>query len=262
MQLRTRTILTAVLTLLISSACSAQQLRTIEQREKILAAKVFKNERGETLLYRLFIPQNYDPKKKYPLVLYLHGGGGRGTDNLKQIDGGNGYLIDFFTGSEAQSRYPSFVVAPQSPMQEGWVEYDSITPTRQLRLVHEMLSELRRTYSIDAARVYVGGQSMGGFGTFAIISEHPKLFAAGVSLCGGGDESKVARLVSTPMWAFHGAKDEAVPVARSRNIVAAINKAGGKANYTEYPGIDHLIWPKVVKETELLPWLFNQQRLR
>ena len=145
-------------------------------------------------------------------------------------------------------------------MQEGWIEYDSITPTRQLRLVYEMLGELQRNYSIDSSRFYVAGQSMGGFGTFAIISEYPKLFAAGVPLCGGGDESKVARLVSTPIWAFHGAKDEAVPVTRSRNIVAAINKAGGKAKYTEYPDIDHLIWPKVVKETELLPWLFTQQR--
>lgn len=98
--LQTRTILTAILTLLASSVCSAQQLRSIEHREKILVAKTFKNSRGETLLYRLFIPQNYDSRKKYPMVLYLHGGGGRGTDNIKQIDGGNGYLIDFFTGND------------------------------------------------------------------------------------------------------------------------------------------------------------------
>jgi len=252
--------LAAILLLFAASACSAQTLRTVEQREKIFAAKTFRNARGETLLYRLFTPQNYDPKQKYPLVLYLHGGGGRGTDNLKQIDGGNGYLIDLFTSNETQSRYASFVVAPQSPMQEGWIESDSITPTRQLRLVFEMISELQRSFSIDSARLYVAGQSMGGLGTFAIISEYPKLFAAGVPLCGGGDESKVARLVSTPIWAFHGAKDESVPVTRSRNIVAAINKAGGKVKYTEYTDVDHLVWPKVVKETELLPWLFSQQR--
>ena len=112
-----------------------------QQRQDILAPKVFKNARDETLLYRLFVPANYDRKKKYPLVLYLHGGGGRGQDNLKQIEGGNGYLIDFFTQAETQSRYPSFVVAPQSPMHEGWIEYDSITPTRQLRLVFELLRD-------------------------------------------------------------------------------------------------------------------------
>jgi len=247
-----------VLTLL--SVFSPQQLRTLEQREKILAPKVFKSSRGETLPYRLFIPRHYDQKKKYPLVLYLHGGGGRGNDNLKQIDGGNGYLIDFFTRDETQAHYPSFVVAPQSSM-EGWIETDSITPTRYLHLVYELIGELRRTYNIDEARIYVAGQSMGGFGTFAIISEYSRTFAAGVALCGGGDPSKVARLTNVPIWVFHGARDESVPVERSRTIVAAIKNAGGaNVRYTEYPETGHIIWPSVVKETELLPWLVTQRR--
>jgi len=145
-------------------------------------------------------------------------------------------------------------------MQEGWIEDDTITPTRQLRLVYEMIRELLRTYKIDDARVYVAGQSMGGFGTLAIISQHPRLFAAGVVLCGGGDQAKLSRLVSTPIWAFHGAKDESVPVERSRTIVAGIRNAGGQARYTEYADGDHLIWLRVVKEPELLPWLFAQRR--
>ena len=149
-----------ILVLVCAVACSAQKLRAGEDREKILVPRVFQNSRGEKLLYRVFIPSNYDAKKKYPVVLYLHGGGGRGTDNRQQIDGGNGYLIDFFTGDEAQASYPSFVVAPQSPMQEGWIESDSITPTRQLRLVYEMLGELQKTYSIDSSRIHVSGQSM------------------------------------------------------------------------------------------------------
>ena len=256
----TRIISVVLLTLLSSIACSAQQLRTLEQREKILSPKVFKNSHRENLLYRLFVPQNYEQGTKYPLVVYLHGGAGTGNDNRKQIDGGNGYLIDLFTGNETQARYPSFVVAPQSPTQEGWIRNDRMSPTRQLRLVYEMIDELQRAYSIDDRRVYVAGQSMGGFGTFAIISEYPRSFAAGVALCGGGDKSKVARLLNTPIWAFHGAKDEAVPVGSSRTIVAAIKDAGGQVRYTEYADTDHIIWPKVVKETELLPWLFSQRR--
>ena len=246
-----------ILILLAGIAFSTHQLRTIEQREKILAPKVFKNSRGETLPYRLFTPLHYDRKKKYPLVVYLHGGGGRGNDNRLQIDGGNGYLIDFFTGDKTQEHYPSFVVAPQSPS-EGWIADDLLTPTRYLQLTHELIGELQRTYSIDETRVYVAGQSMGGFGTFAIISEYPRTFAAGIALCGGGDESKVARFASVPIWVFHGAKDESVSVERSRTIVAAIKKAGGKVRYTEYADIGHIIWPSVVKETELLPWLFAQ----
>jgi predicted peptidase len=260
MMRKSKLIFAVILTLLLTAACFGQQLRTIEQREKILVPKVFKNSRSETLLYRLFIPPNYNPKKNYPLVVYLHGGGGRGTDNLKQIDGGNGYLVDLFTESETQARYPSFVVAPQAP-DEGWIaDYRSVTPTRYLGLVNELVGELRKTYSINGARLYVAGQSMGGFGTLAVIAEHPNMFAAGVPLCGGGDESKASRLRSTPIWAFHGAKDEAVLVERSRTIVAAIRKAGGRTKYTEYPDTGHIIWPKVVKETELLPWLFAQRR--
>ena len=243
-----------ILALAATSVCAGQQ------REKILAAKIFKKAKEETLLYRLYVPRNYDRKKKYPLVVYLHGGGGRGSDNLKQIEGGNGYLIDFFTQSETQSRYPSFVVAPQSPVTEGWVEYDSVTPNRQVRLVFDLIRDLEKNYSIDDDRLYVAGQSMGGFGTFAIISEYPRLFAAGVSLCGGGDESKVARLLKTPVWAFHGERDGSVKVERSRDIVAAIKKAGGQARYTEYAGEGHNIWIKVVKEPDLLPWLFAQRK--
>jgi predicted peptidase len=255
---KTKVIPVFFLTLLSGLAFSPSQLRTLEQREKILAPKVFRNSRGETLLYRLFIPLHYE-KKKYPLVLYLHGGGGRGNDNRKQIDGGNGYLIDFFTGDETQVHYPSFVLAPQSPM-EGWIEEDSITPTRHLHLVHELIGELQRAYNIDEARIYVAGQSMGGFGAFAIISEYPRTFAAGVALCGGGDQSKVARLTNVPIWVFHGAKDESVAVERSRTIVAGIRNAGGKVRYTEYADTGHIIWPSVVKETELLPWLFAQRK--
>lgn len=248
-----------LLILLCGCAFSPQQLRTLEQREKILAPKIFKNSRGESLPYRLFIPAQYDRNKKYPLVLFLHGGGGRGNDNQKQIDGGNGYLIDFFTDNEAQARNPSFVVAPQSPG-EGWIEEDSITPTRHLQSVYELLGELQRTYNIDEARIYVAGQSMGGFGTFAIISEYPRTFAAGVALCGGGEQAKVARLTNVPIWVFHGAKDESVPVERSRTIVAGIKNAGGKVRYTEYPETGHIIWPSVVKESDLLPWLFAQRK--
>ena len=246
--------------LLCSIVCGAQQLRTLEQREKILSPRIFKNSNGEKLLYRLFIPQNYAPKTKYPLVVYLHGGAGSGNDNRKQIDGGNGYLIDLFTGNETQQRFPSFVVAPQATAQEGWIKSDRISATRQLHLVYQLLEELRRNYNLDEGRVYLAGQSMGGFGTFAIISEYPHTFAAGVALCGGGDQSKVDRLLNTPIWAFHGARDEAVPVERSRTIVAAIKEAGGQVKYTEYADTDHIIWPKVVKETDLLPWLFAQRR--
>jgi len=232
-----------------------------QEREKLLSPHTFRNAQSETLSYRLFVPQNYDRTKKYPLVVYLHGSGGVGDDNLKQIQGGNGYLIDFFTQTESQTHYPAFVVAPQSAG-DGWIEHalSKPAPTRQLRLVVDLIGDLRRSYSIDGSRLYVAGQSLGGFGTFAIVTEFPKLFAAGVPLCGGADESKVLSIIKTQLWVFHGEKDEAVPVDSSRRIVAAIKKAGGSVKYTEYPGEGHNIWLKVVKEPELLSWLFGQHK--
>jgi predicted peptidase len=243
-----------ILPFLLTGFASGQEL------EKVLTAKTFTNARGESLPYRLFMPANYDRRKKYPLIVFLHGSGGLGNDNLKQLQLGNLYLIDRFTQSETQSRYPAFVVAPQS-IGEGWVAAnDRITPSRQLRLAVELIDELRRTYSIDSGRLYVAGQSLGGFGTFAIISAYPRMFAAGIPLCGGGDESKAAQYKGTALWVFHGEKDESVPVANSRQMVAAIKKAGGQAEYTEYPGEGHSIWTIVAKEPDLLLWLFSQHR--
>ncbi len=243
-----------ILPFLLTGFASGQEL------EKVLTAKTFANARGENLPYRLFVPANYDRRKKYPLIVFLHGSGGLGNDNLKQLQLGNLYLIDRFTQSESQSRYPAFVVAPQS-IGEGWVAAnDHITPSPQLRLAVELIDELRRTYSIDGGRLYVAGQSLGGFGTFAIISAYPRMFAAGIPLCGGGDESKAAQYEGTALWVFHGEKDESVPVANSRQMVAAIKKAGGQVKYTEYPGEGHSIWTIVAKEPDLLQWLFSQHR--
>src|ERR1051325_7016229 len=229
-----------------------------QEREHILIAKVFKGTHGRTMPYRLYVPQNDDKPKRYPLVLYLHGGGGRGDDNRKQIKGGNGYLVDLLIAG-SQSKHPSIVVVPQSP-REGWVGDDSIAPTSYLSLVLELISELARSYSIDTHRLYVLGQSMGGFGTFAIITMQPKMFAAAVPVCGGGDESQAARIADVPIWAFHGELDQSVNVARSRNMIAALTKAGGKPRYTEYKGEGHQIWVKVVKEPQLLSWMFSQKR--
>ena len=230
-------------------------------RAEVLVAKVFHAADGRTMPYRLFVPENYSAERKYPLVLYLHGGGGRGSDNRKQIEGGNGYLVDPFVSAAAQAKHACIVVAPQSSNM-GWVDYDSITPTDQLDLVLELLQQLERTYRIDTDRRYVLGQSMGGFGTFAILDMRPELFAAAMPICGGGVEAKAARIAHVPIWVFHGDQDEVVPVRRSREIVAALTQAGGKPRYTEYKGEGHLIWSNVVREPERLEWLFAQSRAK
>lgn len=230
------------------------------QEPSVFLAKTFRNSKGETMPYRLFVPPGYDKKKKYPLVLWLHGGAGRGNDNLKQISGGNTIGSHVWTKPENQSKHPCFVIAPQCPANEMWATLDKAKPTDQLRLVWELLEELHRTFSFDHNRRYVTGQSLGGFGTWSLISHHPGRFAAAIPVCGGGDESEASKLIKTPIWAFHGDDDQAVRVERSRKMIAAIKLAGGAPKYTEYKYTGHVIWDRVYNEAELLPWVFAQKR--
>lgn len=231
------------------------------QRASIFLAKTYQNSRGETIPYRLFIPQGYKKQKKYPLVLWLHGGAGRGNDNLKEISGGNTIGSHVWTLPENQSKHPCFVVAPQCPANQLWATLDMAKPTEQMQLVLELLQNLQRTFSVDAQRLYVVGQSMGGFGTWSVIAQHPRMFAAAIPICGGGDESEASKLTQMPIWAFHGEKDEAVSVERSRKMIDAIRQAGGMPKYTEYKAADHVIWDKVFSEPELLSWVFAQNRI-
>lgn len=231
------------------------------QRGIVFLAQLYQNSRGQTIPYRLFIPQASKKQKKHPLVLWLHGGAGRGNDNLKQISGGNTIGSHVWTLPENQFKNPCFVVAPQCPANELWATLDIAKPTAQLQLVLELLQNLQITFRVDAQRLYVVGQSMGGFGTWSVIAQHPRMFAAAIPICGGGDESAASKLTEMPISAFHGENDEAVSVERSRKMIAAIRRAGGMPNYAEYKGADHVIWDRVFSEPELLPWVFAQNRI-
>ena len=221
---------------------------------------VYKNTRGERMLYRLFVPRRYNKSRQYPLVLWLHGGAGRGQDNLKQISGGNTSGSHVWTMPGNQAVHPCFVFAPQCAENGNWTTDEPVKSGRPLQLALEALAELQTKFSIDAARLYVTGQSMGGFGTWAVICEHPDLFAAAIPVCGGGDATQASKLSRLPVWAFHGEKDEAVSVERSRSMIAAMREAGGTPKYTEYKGAGHVIWNDVFKEPALISWVFTQRR--
>ena len=231
-----------------------------EKSSDAFHARTYRNARGERMPYRLFVPEDYDKRQRYPLVLWLHGGAGRGDDNLKQISGGNTSGSHVWTRPEHQSKYPCFVVAPQCPVNEQWTTEDPVKSSHQMRLALEIVADVQKEFSIDAQRLYVTGQSMGGFGTWAVIAEHPLMFAAAIPVCGGGDETQASRLVQTPVWAFHGERDEAVSVEYSRRMIARIRQAGGAPKYTEYKGAGHVIWDEVFNEPDLLPWVFAQKR--
>jgi len=223
-------------------------------------ARSFTAASGEAMPYRLFIPDAAARKQPLPLILYLHGSGGVGTDNRKQISGGNTAGTHTWTTGEAQRTHPAFVLAPQLPENRA---SQSSTPDRwsaSVGTVLEIIAAVSREFAIDADRVYVTGQSLGGYGTWDIISKHPRTFAAAVPLCGGGDAVRIVAARTVPVWAFHGAKDPVVPVTESREMVAALRRAGGSARYTEYPDVEHDVWTRAYAGRELADWLFSQRR--
>jgi len=128
-------------------------------------------------------------------------------------------------------------------------------------MVMNFIDTLVKAGNVDSRRIYVGGLSMGGFGTFEILWRRPQLFAAAFPICGGGNPVGVNLYGKKfPIWVFHGAADDVVPVANSRIMVDALKTAGAKVKYTEYPGVKHDSWKNAFAEPELLPWLFAKKR--
>jgi len=207
------------------------------------------------LPYRMARPTGYDPAKKYPLVVFLHGSGESGTDNKLQVSRHIGVPQggSVFTLPANQANYPTFFVAPQAPMpgMAGWIGIPG-------QAVLKLIASLEQQFSIDAARLYLTGLSMGGYGTWALVEANPKLFAAAVPMSGGGDTSKAASIAQLPIWDFHGTIDPLVPVQQSRDMIAALVAAGGHPKYTEYPNGQHDIWDTAYTEPALLPWIFAQ----
>ncbi|MDX9979966.1 MAG: PHB depolymerase family esterase [Lentisphaeria bacterium] len=232
--------------------------------EEAFEAKVHTSAEGKSLNYRIHLPANMDAAKRYPLVLFFHGAGERGTENTRQLIHG---ARDFLAFS-AKTNTPAIIVAPQCPPNEQWVNtpWSDLShtmppePSEVMRLTIGLLRECIQTLPVDSRRVYVTGLSIGGFGTWDIIQRHPEIFAAAMPICGGGDTALAPKLAKLPIWVFHGDNDTVVKTVRSRDMVAAIEKAGGKPRYTEYPGVGHNAWSPTYGNGEVLAWLFSQKK--
>ena len=209
----------------------------------------------EQLKYLLFKPKGFQTTQAYPLVLSLHGGAPRRhfEDLVEPYLPGLAYGLGRFVSDETQQAHPCFVVAPWSNG-GGW-DGDN------LRLVMELLDALEKEFKIDAKRIYVTGQSMGGFGTWSVITQHPERFAAAVPICGGGEPSDAAKAKDIPIWAFHGSADRVVPVQYTRQMIAALRKAGASPLYWEYQGAEHAgTAERAYCEPDLIAWLFAKSK--
>jgi len=225
-------------------------------------ARTYTGAAGATMPYRLFVPAASARARALPLIVYLHGSGGAGTDNLRQISGGNTAGTHVWITAEMQARHPAFVVAPQIPGGTAWAAPSSDEPAPYAKLVLDLLAALSKEFAIDPDRIYITGQSLGGRGAWDLVSKRPNFFAGAIPVCGDGNAARIKAARDVAIWAFHGAKDPVVPVAGSRDLVAALKSAGSRVKYTEYPDVEHDAWVRAFAERELPDWLFAQRRNR
>lgn len=215
------------------------------------------------LPYRLHVPPGPAPPDGLPLLLFLHGAGERGQDNMAQLRHGVQRLAEGL----ALRRLPCAIVAPQCPAGQRWVEVpweakvhrQPPVPSMPLATALLLVDALTTELGLDVRRCYLVGLSMGGYGVWDAVMRRPDRFAAAVPICGGGDVSRAAAIARLPQWIFHGALDEVVPVSRSREMVAALRAAGGAPRYSEYPDEGHACWERACGEPDLLPWLLSQR---
>jgi predicted peptidase len=208
-----------------------------------------------SIKYLLYLPKDYDrkPGVKWPAILFLHGMGERGDDLELVKKHGIPKIV------EKKRSFPFIAISPQCPSYSMW-------PMMVDELRDLLLDALKR-HRIDDARVYLTGLSMGGFGAWHLASTYPELFAAVVPICGGmfPDEKfqeRIRALKDIPIWIFHGAKDELVPVDNSKQLYEALKKIGGKVRLTIYPDLGHDSWTVTYDNPRLYEWLLKQRKRR
>jgi predicted peptidase len=226
---------------------------------------------GITYKYQVFVPDNWTPHQKWPIILFLHGAGERADDGLQETDVGIGTAI-----RSDRSRVPAIVVMPQCRKNMYWVE----PPMDDLAMA--TLQAATKEFHGDPARTYLTGLSMGGYGSWYLAAKYPGRFAAMVVICGGihpppatlkahpelakwdppggptAYSDAAAKIGKVPVWIFHGTDDNIVPVTESQHMRAAMTQVGAEVHYTEYPGVKHISWDKAYDEPKLFPWLLSK----
>lgn len=228
---------------------------------------------GDTVKYRLLLPEDYDPLQSYPLILFLHGAGERGNDNVTQLVHG----AQLFLNPKVRKDYPAIVVFPQCPTNDFWshVEFkmnDSTKkrefyfpetggPTPAMKLLLAWLPELEKKYRIQNDQRYVMGLSMGGMGTFEIVRRKPRYFAAAIPICGGANPKTAEAIKETAFWIFHGENDDVVPYQLSEKMFFALQEfyVSAGASFTLYGNVNHNSWDPAFAEKDLLSWLFSNR---
>jgi poly(3-hydroxybutyrate) depolymerase/thiol-disulfide isomerase/thioredoxin len=213
--------------------------------------KVYREADGSAAKYVVFVPGNYDGTTAFPAILFLHGAGKRGSDGRSHLKTGLAKAI-----RERNEDFPFLVVFPQARQDDDWT---AGSPGGRRALA--ILAQVQAEYRMDRDRVALSGLSMGGAGTWSLASADPDRWSAIVPICHGGKTSVAARLKDVPCWCFHGDADRVIPVEQSREMVRAIQQAGGRPLYQELAGVDHDgCADRVYAMPELFEWLLLQKR--
>ncbi|MDH3497687.1 MAG: alpha/beta hydrolase-fold protein [Gemmatimonadota bacterium] len=258
---RTPALVCPALLLLLAGPVAAQRVETGFLDRTVTMA-------GQRHRYQVYVPAEYSAATTWPVILFLHGAGERGTDGLLQTSVGLAPAI-----RSAPDRYPAIVVMPQVPPDSLW----SGTPAEVALIA---LRQTMDEFTVDPDRVYLTGLSMGGHGTWYLAYRNPDLFAAVVPICGWIPDvprfrgsvpvvpadsgpplpALARRLARTPIWIFHGEMDPVVPVSGSREPAAALKAVSGDVRYTEFLGLGHNSWDATYGSDAFTRWLFAQRR--
>lgn len=226
------------------------------------------------LPYRVYLPSDYDESKTYPVLLFLHGHGETGIDNTQNIrvNGGANKLFENLIEKDEV-----IIIAPQATCDDGgdreWFNSSNHkwnsgsrtalpeTPTLAMRAAMSLLDDIVASGKIDTKRVYAGGISMGGYGTWELLTRKSDVFAAAIPLCGAGIPSEAKTLTDIAIWAFHGTADTTVPSTGTSDMEAAIKAAGGTKMKTTYlAGVGHSCWDDAYATAGLVDWLLSQSK--
>ena len=249
-----RLIILPLLILFFSCGAKVQQFDSFAKKKFVSG--------NDTLPYRLLYPLDYNPAKKYPLILFLHGAGSWGNDNEKHLKSVPAVFLD----SANRKKHPCFILVPQCTKEEPWVRFPGFpnsvatpdTPTISTKLTLQLIKVLKSELPLKQKQIYITGLSLGGEGTFDFLSRAPELFAAAIPICGIADTAKAKNYSKVPLWAFHGDEDKVNDVKYTRMIISSLKKAGGKPKYTEYNGVKHNSWINAYAEPTFLEWLFDK----
>lgn len=226
----------------------------------------------DSLQYRILYPENMKKGKAYPLVLFLHGAGERGTDNQKQLTHGAKLFLD----QKNRKKYPAIVIFPQCPPDVMWTNRTKVKSeeeedwifkfptesgtTKPAYMVDQLVNKILQNENIDQKRIYIMGLSMGGIGTLEFLYRWPDKYTAAAVICGGHNPDLITKYSNIPIWFFHGGKDDVVPGKYSKLVYDEQKKYNAESKYTLYPEANHNSWDQAFAEPDLLKWIFSKKK--